>query len=642
MRHTIKSFLLLVFALTLTSVHALAKDGIAIVIDPISQSKAANELNAFIKALEQRQHYKVYTVTDRWNMPDSIRTELMRLHSLRHDPIVGAILIGDIPIPMIRDAQYLTSAFKMDQKNPRKESSVPSDRFYDDFGLSFRYLDKDEDAPYFYYTLTSEGRQYLSPDIFSGRIRPTDTEESSRYDKLKDYLRKATEAKNHPEKFCSISIFTGCGSISESKPAHIDEFRGLMEHFPQLSATPQAFRYIDYSDEKPIRYKLMNELSKPDLSLAVLHHHGDWDTQYLGISDNDNLTLADIRQNNFRPNVRIAIFDACFNGSFHREDCIANEYIFRPGKTIATIGGTVNLIQDKWYDRYIGLLATGTPVGYINQHSVYLESHVIGDPTFTFADASVNGEKPAADMICLRMEENSKSYSDNKLIDILRTNPYATVRLQAFTMLRDRHSSKLTDATVIALQDNYEMLQRFAVNTMRAIGSPRLIPSLAQILTNTNASKRVAFNASQSIQFFDKDLLKASVDSILEKQSTWMVQPDSFRTSVMGVIKKYGGTWDDEIKDLLSGKMDKKHALRQTDYMRIYCPAYFLREVADYTMRCDDHELQKALLDVLGWHDLAYCSDHCASVALKMSDNPSLPSDVRDAAMKTYKRIKRK
>lgn len=617
---------------------ASAKDGIAIVIDPASQSYAQEELKAFAEALEQKQGYQVYMITDRWQVPDSIRAELMRLHSAKRNPIVGAILIGDIPIPMIRDAQYLTSAFKMDQSRDRKESSVPSDRFYDDFGLSFKYLGKDDDAPFFYYSLTAAGHQYLKPDIFSGRIRPTDANGTSRYDKLKAYLKKAAEAKNHPESFRSVFVFTGSGSLSESKPAHLDEYRTLMEHFPQLAAVPGAFSYMDYADQKPIRYRLMNELMKPDLSLAMLHHHGDWDTQYLGIADNDNLTLSEIERLNYRPNARVVIFDACFNGSFHREDCIANEYIFRSGKTIATIGGTVNLIQDKWYDKFIGLLADGTPLGYINQHAIYLESHVIGDPTFTFA----GGQKPkeeTADMICRWMEEHSDDFSDKRLLSLLEHSKYPSVRLQAFLLTVARHSPRLLEATTIALQDNYEMLQRFAVNTMRAIGSPELIPSFAKILCNPNASKRVAFNAEQAIQFFDKGQLKTAVEREIDAMSDYLIQPDSFKLSVMSLIEKHGGSWDDDINRLLSGKLDKKHALRQISYMKIYCPAYLLRQVADYTLHCNDNEERKALLDILGWHNLAYNATYSAEVAKRISEDQSFPSDVREEALKTYKRI---
>ena len=616
---------------------AAARDGVAVVVDVVSYDKARAELIDYVKALEQKQGYKVYVVVDRWQVPDSIRAKLMALHTQKHDAIVGAVLVGDIPVPMVRDAQYLTSAFKMDQTVNRRESSVPSDRFYDDFSLRFRPLGKDDTLPYYYYSLTAEGAQKLSPDIFSGRIRPTDAGGTSRYDKLRAYLRKATAAKLNPERFRSVFVFTGDGSISESMPAHIDEFRGLMEHFPQLAATPEAFSYMNYDDATPIRFRMMNEMMRPDLSLAMLHHHGDWDTQYLNMRTNDNLTINEIQKWGFRPNARCVVFDACYNGSFHRDDCIANEYIFSNGKTVATLAGSVNIIQDKWYDRYIGLLTCGVSIGYINQHTAYLEGHVIGDPTFAFLPTPPC--KGSADLLCRDMLEHASHYTDKALLQTLRTSPLATVRLQAFTMLTDRRSSVLDDAIITALDDNYEMLQRFAVNTMAKRGSERLIPAFARLLTRTNLSKRVAFNADQAIQFFNKQLLAKAVDSCLAQMEGRLVKADSFCTAVRGQVEKMGGRWDSDIMSLLNDSLDHKHALRQAEYMRIYCLAYLLPKVAEYTIRCTDNDVRKALLDVMGWHGMAYTSDVCLKVAHKMATDQQLPQDVRDEARRCELRI---
>lgn len=73
----------------------------------------------------------------------------MRLY--RESRLEGAVFIGDIPIPMIRKAQHMTSAFKMDEeKSPRLDSSVPSDRFYDDFDLKFDYLGQDTTSALFF------------------------------------------------------------------------------------------------------------------------------------------------------------------------------------------------------------------------------------------------------------------------------------------------------------------------------------------------------------------------------------------------------------------------------------------------------------------------------------------------------------
>lgn len=153
---------------------------------------------------------------------------------------------------MIRDAQHLCSAFKMSQKMPWQESSVPSDRYYDDFSLQFDFLKRDSTAPYYYYSLSARGSQY-TPICF-----PTHPSHRRRYTwftlhQAQSLLAESNGSKLHPERMMSVFVYTGSGSLSESKTAHIDEMASMHAHFPSLAHRPNAYRYMDYSDEKLIK-----------------------------------------------------------------------------------------------------------------------------------------------------------------------------------------------------------------------------------------------------------------------------------------------------------------------------------------------------------------------------------------------------
>ena len=643
-----------VAALTATTVLADRK-GFAIVIDTVSQREAAAELQAYIEALELVQGYHVYTIADRWGCPDSLRRELQRLHSLKHNPIVGAVFIGDIPVPMIRDAQFLTSAFKMRQDRPWEESSVPSDRYYDDFRLTFRFLKRDSMKPHlFYYTLTHEGSQHLQPALFTGRIRPTDSGGTSRYDKLRLYLRKATEAKRHPEPLQAVFTYTGSGSLNESRPAHIADQQLQREHFPQLARHPEAFSYMDYADEPFIKRKLMNEMMRPDLSIGQMHHHGDFDTQYLTkrptgkayaeipdsvIRDSLNLTLKDFAAYGYRPNCRVCIYDACYNGAFHNDDCIANEYIFQPGKTICGLGGTVNVLQDKWPDRYIGLLAHGVTIGEVNQLQPELEMHVIGDPTFLFANEDSDGQTP--DEQCLTMLRQTPTADDGLLLQTLRTAPDALVRLQAFKLLQQHNSNRLTEAIEAASQDNCELLQRFAVNAMQKSGDPKLAPALARLIAQNNTSARVAFNAMEAVQFFPEEDITRAVAHALDSIRSYVTWPDEYIQSRKATVAKYAGRWAKEIQDLCAGKMPEKRALLQADMMKIYLAPWLAPDVARYTATLAGQPiLQQQLLSSLGWHRLGYRHQEVIDILEPLCRDARLSDAVRHEAIKTLKRLK--
>ena len=130
--------------LLLSAFSAGAKGSFAIVIDPASYRAARVEVDTYASAIREADGYKVLVIEDVWGVPDSLRAVLRDLRFSRRDSLVGAVFVGDIPVPMIRGAQFLSSAFKMNEARfPREESSIPSDRYYDDFSLAFDYLGHD-------------------------------------------------------------------------------------------------------------------------------------------------------------------------------------------------------------------------------------------------------------------------------------------------------------------------------------------------------------------------------------------------------------------------------------------------------------------------------------------------------------------
>ena len=87
----------------------------AIIIDSTSYIKAQNAVNAYKEVIE-KDNLATYIIIDNWKSPDDIKAFLWKLYNDKKMPLEGAVFIGDIPIPMLRDAQHLSSAFKMDQR----------------------------------------------------------------------------------------------------------------------------------------------------------------------------------------------------------------------------------------------------------------------------------------------------------------------------------------------------------------------------------------------------------------------------------------------------------------------------------------------------------------------------------------------
>jgi len=717
-----KSFrLVTTILLLLSAINAWAGEGFAIVIDPSSYSSAKAEVDAYAAAIAKADGYKVQIVEDIWSVPDSIRAVLKELRFRSKDPIVGAVFIGDIPVAMVRGAQHLASAFKMDEERyPREDSSIPSDRFYDDFSLDFEYLGHDEGTPLYYYNLKAQSTQRLSPDLFTGRIRPMDENGKVRIDALKSFLLKAANARLNPPTMDQMLFFSGHGYISESKTARLDEKRVWLEHFPALNDGRNHISYIDFSDVIPVKPHLMNELMRPDLNVAMLHHHGAPDKEYLNAAKrpymvkdakeymvknlrshiyrarkkgkdyekmqadfkeqfdvpdswfkdvfNEEIHRADSLEDasldlyiddfagyGYRPAAQLVILDACYNGSFQLNNCIANEYIFQEGGTVAVQANSVNSLQDKWHDRFFGIVAAGGCAGDLVRFAPYIESHLIGDPTFRFASNSINLDKliingnigtwkkilrkGSPDVKALAVEQLFKkdAISSSELLNLYKTSPYAVVRMEALYCLSKLKGDNFIEAIILAMDDGDEFIRRIAVKYAGKSGDERLIPSLIKVFLTNNATSRIVFNTSFSMISFDKDALAAEFDKQIE--SVKMVNAPKEREKLRKELERASTRFLDDQKAITAPETSAKE--RRSDIRQIRSNLYFgnIPNLLEYLQACGDAKVQVTLLEALGWHRLAWNSGEISKVAEAMSRDESLPKEVRNEALKTFKRI---
>ena len=439
-----KFILLTVFSLIFsTSVFATAKQrSFAIVVDKVTLEKCKSSIESYAQSVKNEGINPVIVV-DKWSTPDSIKSVLIKMY--KSSSLEGAVFIGDIPVPMIRNAQHLSTAFKMDQKRAWDQSSIPSDRFYDDFDLKFEYIKQDEkNKQLFYYNLSPEGAHNIRCEIYSARIKPPFYPGKDKYELINSYLNKVVKEKASARSIKNLTYFAGHGYNSDDMVARIDEKVTLLDQFKTFREGKGTINFIDYTYEDNVKYRLMAEIAREDVDLAILHHHGAEDTQYLNgspITTNpsmwleltkkffrgkirgsrdtaaskeyyiknynvpadwvsnafdkklmlkDSLDDAAINVNipdmyGYKPNARFIVFDACFNGAFQNEDYISGHYIFNEGKTVVVKANSVNTLQDTWTNQLIGLLDLGVSVGNWAKGTMTLESHLIGDPTYKYA-----------------------------------------------------------------------------------------------------------------------------------------------------------------------------------------------------------------------------------------------------------------
>ncbi|MBR6212269.1 MAG: hypothetical protein IKQ64_04395 [Bacteroidales bacterium] len=196
MKRLLISLILLAVALPLAAREK--RPSVAVVVDPATRQALASDVDAFVQSMELVGKRGILVV-DRWCQPDSIRKELKRLYDT--EGLEGAVLVGNIPVPMVRDAHHLTTAFKMNPSRDWQDSSVPSDRIYDDFDLRFDYLKQDSEKPLLhYYSLRYDSPQVIHCDIWTSRIKPPQIPGQTATEAIAQYLRKAPRLRREMAK----------------------------------------------------------------------------------------------------------------------------------------------------------------------------------------------------------------------------------------------------------------------------------------------------------------------------------------------------------------------------------------------------------------------------------------------------------
>ncbi|MGN0189857.1 MAG: hypothetical protein ACI395_10105 [Candidatus Cryptobacteroides sp.] len=545
-----------------------AETSFAIITDSRTYENCSAEIQEYKEVLES-EGLGTYVAYADWTSPDQVRETILKL-SRRKPVLEGVVLLGDIPIVMVREAQYMTTAFKMNEVTwPEFESSVASDRFYDDFDLKFEFIKRDSlRNDVFYYRLSEQGSQTLRPDIYSARMKVPGVMEGDKYEIMRAYLKKVCDAHRNAGVLDRMRYFAGHGYNSDCLTLWRQKPVAFRENFPFCFSSSEANSFLNFRQDDAMKYNLFTELQRPGTDFFMFSEHGAYDTQYINgnsraegldecvgrlkgkvasmfrkykgtpdqepfihevldslfhldramLSDSsladfafrDSVRAAgiDISLNDImsvRSNPRVIVFNACYNGSFHREDgYVAGCHVFGSGDCVVAQGNTVNVLQDKWEDKLIGYLSIGERIGMWQREQPYLESHLIGDPTFRFLphneaerDAleslhrNLTVGKPAegywksllrSDIPVLRSTAVTRLASGKAnsavIYDIFCNDPAVTVRLHALHALALLKDTNFRKAVEKGLEDSSEGIVRTSCRLASSMGDTTLIPAL--------------------------------------------------------------------------------------------------------------------------------------------------------------------
>ena len=393
---------------------------------------------------------------------------------------------------------------------------------------------------------------------------------------------------------------------------------------------------------------------------------------------NINISLTDLKD--VKPQSRVSIFDACYNGSFHQMGCVAGYHVFADGNTVVAQGNTVNVLQDKWSMELVGMLAEGARIGFWQKEIQTLESHLIGDPTYRFTPGSQSADRASDGVrlnrdLALKSKDNrywlgilegniagKKSPGENLnnpnlkaialkqlsknpppgysslLLKYVKESPHYIVRMQALKRLIDLSDNNLADALLLSLEDPYELTRRNAARFAGYSGDNRLIAPLVNTVLFSNESQRVQYAAQNSLLMFDKDLVISEIAK--QAKGSNLLNPEK---AISDLTKYYNGEFKRQDASLAT-IMDKKSAPEKRisairslrNYNNHKQVTQLLEVLSDSS---DDLKVRVTLAEALGWFNWSIRKADISKFLNTLFADKSLPQELLDEVQQSINRL---
>ncbi len=703
-----------------------SKTTFAIVVDDKTYKAAETELKAYRQVVE-KDGLGTYIITDNWTSPEKIRETLHKLYLDKSSPLEGVVLVGNIPVPMIRDAQYLTSAFKMNQRFRWDSSSVPSDRYYDDFDLQFDYLKQDTAKgreSYHYYSLKAESPQFIDMDIYSARIKPPVVDGEDMTLKIKTYLSKIVKLRSQSFPLDDMIVSVGHGYNSNSVNSVMGEAIALKTQFPNLFQPGGSIKFLNFRSAEFIKFNLLSELKRDGIDFAYMTGHGTARMQLLsgypnvsspqpsmqnvaryirskmraakedgrdlevvkegfqkslGLSDkwfedsfdqasieadsiyniNMDVQMSDIKNANIQ--AKLVYLNSCLTGSFHLDNYIAGYYPFSDNQNIAAVANSIGVLQDLYPSELMGLLGQGYRVGNWLKHIAYLETHILGDPTFYFAsnrakelnEATVLNKKSSywksllkendASLQALALDKLTQLLSEKEVSPILKSyyfnSAFESTRMQAFQLLSQFENQDYIDVLHAAKNDSYEYIRRRAIYDLTDFGSNEFVKDLIQFYVSDPHSERVAYRIRWALQFMDPTEAKRQINEVIRQNNSLFGGKD-LADKLDKDVEYYQKKTEELNQNLTDKSVVEKERLSAINSLRLYRNHNVIPNVIKLAKDNSESEaLRVAGLEAMGWFTLSYQRDEIVKACDDILKSQSSEA-IKKEALKTKNRIK--
>ena len=709
----------------------------AIIIDQASFEAAQNEVLQY-KATLENEGLATYVVSAAWSSPEAVKAEIAKIAASK-PPLEGVVFIGRVPVVRVRNAQHLTSAFKMDEVAfPMEESSVTSDRYYDNPHMRFERITQDkEDSNIYYYKLLEDSPQRLAPAFYSARMLPPSDQGQDGHALLRRYLQKVVAAHQEQNPLDNLVVFAGHGYNSDCLTAWGDEPLAMREYFPAAFASSRQNAFYNFRQDPVFREHIYTQLLRKEVDVFLFHEHGAFDTQYINgsypasrldeymeqtgillrneyrrrsgqraedflksvieeyrvpaswfeartldslrLSDSIakaavNIKLEDLAKITAHP--RFSIFDACYNASFHQKGYVAGYHIFGDGNTVVSQGNTVNVLQDKWSTELLGLLSKGLRVGFWHNQVMYLETHLVGDPTFRFLPADKDAQALAAQLsadIVLKKQDTKlwQSYLSQddptlqaialrklaplrpagfaqQVLNLYHSTPYHSLRMSCVKVLNtypapaDPHYASDLDCRkqilAAGINDPYELVRRLSANYAGSVGDPSLITPLVLANLHQMESQRVGYQSQSVLSVFEQDAVTKAY--LIEADAFPFMEGEALHSLIKRAQESATRRQQNAVAVIGNKTAALKDRIQEIRFLRNYNRHYLVPKLLNVLQDpTEDALVRVTLAEALGWFDTSIALPVIIKGMQETLRHKNLPAELRAEIVQSLHRL---
>lgn len=486
----------------------LQESSFMIVVDDVTFDKCKSAIMDYKRALE-RDGLPTFVLSATWQTPDEVRHKLEEFHT--HSQLEGAVLIGDIPVPMITTDR-------------RPATAIESDRFYDCFDLIMEPLGQ-HDGKYYYHLANADRDQQLPirSQIYAGRISAL-PDVGDPYVQINDYLLKVAAVYQEQNKLDQFVSYQG-HSVDEVLDACLvawhPQASRLTEKFPGVFSECGQARFLRYDFWENPTVELINQLRRPDLDLAVIYGQ-------TGIETADIPRVAS--------NARLLFFNS------HSKDQITEtgaQYLFATGQTVSVLANITKKPRTISSTHMMGLLGLGARLGQWAKYNYTLETKIIGDPAFRFEptipeavnslQALLRDEIPSNELKEIATTHPWPDVRSAALMQLYYTNepnismflreqfeqtPYSVVRLSCMKILGMLDDVNYWEVLKQGTTDADELVRRTAISKMARADHPDFVPYLVRAYLENHYASAILSNLKTTLQAHSPSAVKMQSTNI--------------------------------------------------------------------------------------------------------------------------------